>query len=135
MLLRLILYLMKKQSMYIALFYDRIIVSKMYSFLRSTKKSFRNFCETTSLHGFRYIYSNTYYKKFNASLWICLCTFSTIFCIYLIYLQLQEYQARRIVTVIANAAYPIWNFPFPAVTVCGFTAVYRDGAAPFIKLL
>lgn len=107
----------------------------MPSIFRSIKSVFKDFCENTTLHGLRYIYNNKRNKNFKSALWISLCMCSTIFCVYLIQLQLEEYQAKRIVTVISNAVYPIWNFPFPAVTVCGFNAVYRESALPIANLL
>lgn len=43
--------------------------------------------------------------------------------------------SKYTITSVDTAHYPLWNIPFPAVTVCGFNKVQRSQAHDFINEL
>lgn len=96
------------------------------------KKYLRSFCESTTLHGFRYIPDN---NKCKCIVWFIACILSTLFCGYLIYLQLNRYHLKQINTSIETTGYPVWEVDFPAVTICSVNSVYKNKTNKFAKLL
>lgn len=91
-----------------------------------------SFCESTNLHGFKYIPNTNKYKCF---VWCMACILSALFCCFLIYLQLNRYHLKRINTSIETIGYPVWKIDFPAVTICNVNTVYKSRTEKFKKLL
>lgn len=40
----------------------------------------------------------------------------------------MRYDSTPFITTIETTSYPIWNVPFPAVTVCNINKVYRPAS-------
>lgn len=57
------------------------------------------------------------------------------FGIYLSVLQWQSYQENMVERYLDTVSHPIWNLPFPSVTICSHNVVYKRKADNVIKLL
>ncbi|XP_063907596.1 sodium channel protein Nach-like [Zophobas morio] len=84
----------------------------------------KKYYRETTLHGFRYI-TDPDSSKFKSYFWTIVCLISTVLCFILIRSQFRSYYSNRITTTILTTAFPIWEVPFPAVTICNFNLVYR----------
>lgn len=106
----------------------------------SEKRAFittlKEFLSDTSLHGVKHISKKikhveddeTYIKHFRALLnnvfWFFLTISSGIFSLHMMNLVWIRYQTTPTVTTIETLNYPIWEVPFPAVTVCNINKVH-----------
>ncbi|XP_011699645.1 PREDICTED: pickpocket protein 28-like [Wasmannia auropunctata] len=84
------------------------------------------YCDNTNLHGFRYI-SMGGSSIIESVLWFVVCISSIVFCVILMLRLWANYSNNPIVTTIYTSN-PIWNVPFPAVTICNNNKVYRPHA-------
>lgn len=122
---------------------------------------FTLFLSTTSLHGVKHIVtwtSNKTYRSieknyglvigntglnkrlqyrsiFQSSLWIIVTTVGLLFSIYLMLLVWIRFQTQPTVTTVETINYPIWDVPFPAVTVCNINKVQRKNTSKIQTLL
>ncbi|XP_044255826.1 sodium channel protein Nach-like [Tribolium madens] len=94
----------------------------------------KNYFQESSLHGFHYI-TDQKSSKFKSYFWALVCTISTCLCFMLIRSQFMSYYSNRITTTIATTAFPVWEVPFPAVTICNFNVVYKDATIEIKELL
>lgn len=104
----------------------KVIISRVQC---CTKRYFQE----TTLHGFRYI-TDPKSSKLKSFFWACICAISTCLCFILIRSQFVSYYSNRITTTIATTAFPIWEVPFPAVTICSFNTVYKDATEEIREL-
>ncbi|XP_039306787.1 pickpocket protein 28 [Solenopsis invicta] len=94
---------------------------------------FYDYCKNTNLHGFRYINideSSIVEKVF----WLVVCLLSIMFCVLLMMRLWANYSKNPIITSIYPSN-PIWDIPFPAVTICNNNKVYRPQADLIAKYL
>ncbi|GLH11024.1 Pickpocket 16 [Gryllus bimaculatus] len=54
---------------------------------------------------------------------------------YIIGITWSLYEGNPTLTVIEDSHYNTWNFPFPAVTICGINQLDRDKSAEFVQKL
>jgi hypothetical protein len=94
----------------------------------------KNYFSETSLHGFRYI-TDAKSSKFKSFFWALVCIISTCLCFILIRSQIRSYYSNRITTTILTTAFPIWEVPFPTVTLCNFNLIYKNNTQQFKDLL
>ncbi|XP_049825892.1 sodium channel protein Nach-like [Aethina tumida] len=104
------------------------VVKKRFNF------QLQKYCKETTLHGFHYITSNSS-SPLSSLIWFCICCLSLAFCLYLINLQLITYTTKRVNTNIATTVYPIYDVPFPSVTICNVNVVYKNNTGPIRKVL
>jgi hypothetical protein len=93
----------------------------------------KNYFSETSLHGFRYI-TDAKSSKFKSFFWALVCIISTCLCFILIRSQIRSYYSNRITTTILTTAFPIWEVPFPTVTLCNFNLIYKNNTQQFKDL-
>ncbi|KYQ53387.1 Sodium channel protein Nach [Trachymyrmex zeteki] len=94
---------------------------------------FNVYCKNTNLHGFRYI-SIDGTSIIENILWFLVCMSAIVFCAILMSRLWANYSNNPIVTTIYTSK-PIWDMPFPAVTICNNNKVYRPHADLIAKIL
>lgn len=97
-------------------------------------ENLRNYCNSTSLHGFNYITlkgSTTNERHF----WIVVVIISIITSIVLVSVSWFWNRETPTVTVIESAHFPTWNIPFPAVTICNFNKISKIKAMKLARTL
>ncbi|XP_023247579.1 sodium channel protein Nach-like [Copidosoma floridanum] len=96
------------------------------------KSLLRQYCENTSLHGFRYVVSNetTFVEKI---LWLVVCVLGFFIALLLMLFVWQKFRRTPTVTTIDTTTYPIFNLAFPAVSICNYNKVYKPHAEKFSK--
>ncbi|KYN08319.1 Sodium channel protein Nach [Cyphomyrmex costatus] len=87
---------------------------------------FNAYCKNTNLHGFRYINIDGSSIIENV-LWFTVCISSIVLCVILMWRLWTDYWNNPTVTTIYTSN-PVWNMPFPAVTICNNNKVYRPYA-------
>ncbi|KAM3968439.1 sodium channel protein Nach [Aphomia sociella] len=91
---------------------------------------FKNFCERTDLHGYKYIVMDEL-TLFERSCWAIAVLVSTVIAIYFVITAYTWYARNPIVTVIESTQGAIWDVPFPAVTICDLNIISRKAARRF----
>ncbi|XP_011199425.2 pickpocket protein 11 [Bactrocera dorsalis] len=97
-------------------------------------ENMRNYCNSTSLHGFNYITlkgSTANERHF----WIGVVIISIIISIVLVIVSWFWNRETPTVTVIESAHFPTWNIPFPAVTICNFNKISKMKALKLARTL
>lgn len=94
----------------------------------------RNYCNTTSLHGFNYITRSDMSRK-ERYFWLIVVILSIIVSIVLVIVSYLWNRENPTVTVIESSHHPTWNIPFPAVTFCNFNKISREKALSLVKVL
>uniref|UniRef100_A0A182UUX0 Uncharacterized protein n=1 Tax=Anopheles merus TaxID=30066 RepID=A0A182UUX0_ANOME len=99
--------------------------------VRATVRSVvQTFCENTSLHGLRYVYgedrtgaTTTPHSRMLRMLWLLVCMVSIGFTMIMGMIAWMRFRTTPTITTIETMTYPIWNIPFPAVTVCNINKI------------
>ncbi|XP_014478704.1 PREDICTED: sodium channel protein Nach-like [Dinoponera quadriceps] len=98
------------------------------------KRQAAEFCRETGLHGYRYI-SQTQRSKTERITWV-LVVFSSLCCaIILMKMTWNYYAAHPTLTVIESTHHGIWNYPFPAITVCNINRLSYNLTKEFVDNL
>lgn len=97
-------------------------------------QNLRNYCNTTSLHGFNYLTRTDMTKK-ERYFWLFVVIVSIIVSIVLVIVSYLWNRETPTVTVIESSHHPTWDIPFPAVTFCNFNKISRDRALSLVKVL
>lgn len=96
--------------------------------------SLYDFGALTSIHGLRYIFNrqSTFIGRCIWSLWVLI---SFILCIILLNNVWSRWNADPMIVSLTDRAEPVWEIPFPAITICpetkskksvfNFTRVYH----------
>ncbi|KAH8413166.1 hypothetical protein KR009_008633 [Drosophila setifemur] len=87
-------------------------------------ENMRNYCQTTSLHGFSYI-TRQDISRGERLFWLVVVILAIITSIVLVVVSWYWSQQTPTVTVIESSHFPTWNIPFPAVTICNFNKISR----------
>ncbi|XP_063915478.1 pickpocket protein 28-like [Zophobas morio] len=88
----------------------------MRSFMKNTKIYFREYCNSTTIHGFRYfVEKRTLFEKL---WWFIVFIVSLGVCVLSIYMVYEKWEQSPVIVSFANTGTPIYKIPFPAVTVC-----------------
>lgn len=86
-----------------------------------------------NLHPIQYI---KYCTKSTQKCFLIITLFILLaFGIYLSALQWQSYQENMVERYLDTVSHPIWDVPFPSVTICSYNVVYKKHAKKIIKLL
>ncbi|GLH11023.1 Sodium channel protein Nach, partial [Gryllus bimaculatus] len=94
----------------------------------------RSYCLSTGQHGYRYLAENGL-RLSERGLWLAVIVASTAMSAYIIGITWSLYEGNPTLTVIEDSHYNTWNFPFPAVTICGINQLDRDKSAEFVQKL
>lgn len=117
------------------------------SMAKSFLSTFKSFCRQSTLHGFKNIIENftefktatTRHQKItkliSVMFWALACILGTGFALTLMYLVWLRYDTTPTITTVETTNYPIWNVPFPAVTICNVNKVYRPAAENITAIL
>lgn len=74
-------------------------------------------------------------KILSVIIWGGACLIGIAFAIILIDLFWTRFETTPTITTIESYYYPIWNVPFPAVTVCNNNKVYEPATKNITKRL
>ncbi|GFG30440.1 hypothetical protein Cfor_03682, partial [Coptotermes formosanus] len=67
--------------------------------------------------------------------WIVVVLTAIVCAVFIMGIEWNFHLSKYTITSVDTAHYPLWNIPFPAVTVCGFNKVQRSQAHDFINEL
>ncbi|KAM8715103.1 hypothetical protein ACLKA7_002189 [Drosophila subpalustris] len=94
--------------------------------------SLRNYCQTTSLHGFSYITRQDISRN-ERCFWLAVVLAAIAASIILVLVSLYANRETPTVTVIESSHFPTWNIPFPAVTICNFNKISKTKALSLLE--
>ncbi|XP_073848275.1 pickpocket protein 28-like [Musca autumnalis] len=83
---------------------------------QALKKSYVEFCATSSIHGFQYFGHRRHWKE--KCFWILVFMVSFYFCGKMICKAYVKWNETPVIVTISERSTPIWSIPFPAVTIC-----------------
>lgn len=63
-------------------------------------------------------------KLLSLIIWSSACVMGAVFAIVLMGLVWDRFQTTPTITTVETNNYPIWNVPFPAITICNINKVY-----------
>lgn len=63
-------------------------------------------------------------KLLSLTIWTSACIMGAVFAIVLMNLVWKRFQTTPTITTVETNNYPIWNVPFPGVTICNINKVY-----------
>ncbi|XP_050450031.1 sodium channel protein Nach-like [Cataglyphis hispanica] len=98
------------------------------------KKQAAEFCSNTGLHGYKYI-SQTQRPKMERIIWVITVLTSLCCALVLMKMAWNYYATHPTLTVIESTHHGIWNYPFPAITVCDINRVSYNLTKEFVKNL
>ncbi|XP_056643637.1 pickpocket protein 28-like [Diorhabda sublineata] len=85
---------------------------------------FNDYCEHSSIIGFNYVAEKR--SKGERILWITLIIIATALSIYFIKEQYDKYDENPFIVSLATRETPIFQIPFPAITICPFTKAAKS---------
>ncbi|KAJ3646113.1 hypothetical protein Zmor_023717 [Zophobas morio] len=85
-------------------------------FWHNLRKYLREYAEVTGIHGFRYVAEKRSTPE--KIIWSLLLIFSLCGCIYMIAEIVYKYENSPVVVSFATEDTPLYQIPFPAVTIC-----------------
>ncbi|XP_011640247.1 sodium channel protein Nach-like isoform X1 [Pogonomyrmex barbatus] len=98
------------------------------------KRQAAEFCCTTGLHGYKYI-SQIQRSKVERIIW-AIAVFASLGCaIALMKMAWNYYVTHPTLTIIESTHRGIWNYPFPAITVCNINRISYNLTKEFIENL
>ncbi|XP_038216777.1 pickpocket protein 11-like [Zerene cesonia] len=95
---------------------------KKLTIKENVNSKFVDFCKRTDLHGFKYIVMEDL-SRMERICWALAVCISIGFAIYFVITAYKWYDRNPIVTVIESTQGPIWEVPFPAVTICSLNFI------------
>ncbi|XP_033609232.1 sodium channel protein Nach [Cryptotermes secundus] len=98
----------------------------------SVKKYLIDFCKATSFHGLKYITEERRHW-IERTLWTFMCTIGLAGATILINKVWTQYSTSPTITSVESTHFPIWNIPFPAVTVCQVNKVHLSAAVALYR--
>ncbi|KAF2903802.1 hypothetical protein ILUMI_02379 [Ignelater luminosus] len=87
------------------------------NFIQNTRFYFSEYCGNTSIHGLKFLgeKGRTWIEKL---FWLTLLSTSLYFCISLIMKVHHKWKNSPVIVTFATEQTPIWDIPFPSVTIC-----------------
>ncbi|XP_015607553.1 sodium channel protein Nach [Cephus cinctus] len=104
------------------------------NWMKIWKNQAKEFCLATGIHGYKYI-AQDHRSKIERILWGIVVLALLICALILMKMTWDYYSEHSTLTVLESTHYGIWNYPFPAVTVCNINRVSRSLATRFIETL
>uniref|UniRef100_A0A182WEP0 Pickpocket n=1 Tax=Anopheles minimus TaxID=112268 RepID=A0A182WEP0_9DIPT len=111
-----------------------ITVHRLKQARTSGMNIFRDYCANSSIHGFKYFVGSNR-TRVEKIWWVAMCILSIYGCGSLIQTVYDKWRRDPVVVTFAEKPTPIYDIPFPAVTICpvtkvksavlNFTAVYQ----------
>lgn len=66
-------------------------------------------------------------------LWTVIHILAIVFAVYNIHGVYKDFMTSPTVTTIDSTTYPVWNMPFPAVSICSFNRISRKAGTDFAR--
>ncbi|XP_050514398.1 pickpocket protein 28-like [Diabrotica virgifera virgifera] len=85
-------------------------------FCKSVRNYFKEYCRSTSIHGFQYFGENRSYLE--RTWWFIVFAIALSSCIYAILQVYDKWVRSPVIVSFATQETPIYSIPFPAVTIC-----------------
>ncbi|KAJ3653948.1 hypothetical protein Zmor_013169 [Zophobas morio] len=94
----------------------------------------KQFCLNTALHGYRFIVLP---KRIllERVFWVIVVLISLSSALALLFIAWFSFQDNPTILVTDSTHYPIWNYPFPAVTICSFNKLSKKRTLALAKEL
>lgn len=89
---------------------------KQKSYRQYIKDTYSEFCANTSIHGFQYFGQHRPWKEI--FFWIVVFVVSIYFCSSMIVKVYVKWYETPVIVTLSEKSTPIWNIPFPAITIC-----------------
>ncbi|XP_044252515.1 pickpocket protein 28-like [Tribolium madens] len=102
----------------------RVVTEKDKDFCHNLRKYFREFSEVTGIHGLRYVIEKR--TRIEKIIWTIILLISLGGCLYMIYEVLDKYNKSPVVVSFASEDTPLYQMPFPAVTICPESKYSRE---------
>ncbi|KAF5291424.1 hypothetical protein FQR65_LT01735 [Abscondita terminalis] len=91
--------------------------------LNNLRCYFMEYCNNTSIHGFKYLGERR--SSVEKIWWAIVLTFSLYYCVTFIKEAYCKWERSPVIVSFATSETPIWNVPFPAVTICPRTKAIK----------
>lgn len=109
-------------------------------FYKSFKETCKIFCENTSLHGLKYVTGSEYhgsvgYLTLARVAWAVISLCGIVFALVMMQLSWVRFKNNPTITTIETTTHPIWNIPFPAVTVCNINKIDKSRTSHLMEQL
>ncbi|CAH2008358.1 unnamed protein product [Acanthoscelides obtectus] len=98
--------------------------AKISYYYSGTKGYFREYCESTTIHGFKYLSEKR--SICERILWVLLISLSISACGFLISRIYNRFITSPVIVSFATKESPLYSIPFPAVTICPMTKVKKS---------
>lgn len=95
-------------------------------------KCFYDYCESTSIHGIRY-FGEKERPLFEKIFWISIFSIFMYFCSTLISNVWDKWNETPVIVSFSEKSTPVWEIPFPAVTICSETKEEKVNEFDFTK--
>ncbi|KAJ8960853.1 hypothetical protein NQ318_020151 [Aromia moschata] len=105
------------------------------------KREAKEFCLQTALHGYRFIVLpkkvllERQFIFYPLVTWSAVCVASLITAFVLLFIAWFNFQANPTVLITDSTHYAIWNYPFPAVTICDYNVISKKKALALAETL
>ncbi|XP_073848490.1 pickpocket protein 28-like [Musca autumnalis] len=91
-------------------------VKQNKSLKKNLKEIYHEFCSNTSIHGFQYFGQQRPRKEI--LFWIIVLIVTLYFCISIMVKVYDKWNETPVIVTFSEKSTPIWNIPFPSVTIC-----------------
>ncbi|KAF7381985.1 hypothetical protein HZH66_013417 [Vespula vulgaris] len=98
------------------------------------KNQAREFCLATGLHGYKYV-AQSQRSKIERIIWAIVLFGSLCCAIVLMKIAWDYYASHPTLTVIETTHRGIWNYPFPAVTICNINRISLNLTRSLVEML
>ncbi|XP_047368017.1 sodium channel protein Nach-like isoform X2 [Vespa velutina] len=98
------------------------------------KNQAREFCLATGLHGYKYV-AQSQRSKIERTIWAIILLGSLCCAIVLMKIAWNYYASHPTLTVIETTHRGIWNYPFPAVTICNINRISLNLTRGLVDML
>lgn len=96
--------------------------------LKGFVRSYQDYCQHTSIHGVQYLGEKNRPIK-ERIFWLSVFVVSIYCCTKLTHNAYTKWDATPVIVSFAERSTPVWNIPFPAVTICSETKRVLKGAS------
>ncbi|XP_073846602.1 pickpocket protein 28-like [Musca autumnalis] len=104
------------------------------SLKKNLKELYHEFCSNTSIHGFQYFGQQRPRKE--TIFWVIVFIIALYFCISIIVKVYDKWHETPVIVTFSEKSTPIWNIPFPRVTICpGIKRSINSGDPKYFDLV
>lgn len=95
--------------------------------MRSNKTTWIEYLNRSTIHGLPYFKPEK--SRTSKLVWLVAVVVGGLFCFQLVYFILIRYQTNFTETNLKLNAFPVWEDPFPGVSICNYNIVYKKHTA------